>query len=178
MKKTYLVVTVIGPDKRGIVADITETILDQHASIEESRMTRLGGEFAIIMLVTVPAEQKDLCCKGLEKFKAQGLTISSRETNLARLQKFQGFVPYEISVWGADHEGIVHAVAEYLSKAHVQVEDIETHVTKAPLSGAPLFSMNATVQAPPELALAEFREELEDLGDELGVDIDVKLRMD
>ncbi len=178
MKKIYLVVTVIGADKRGIVADITESILDNQASIEESRMTRLGGEFAMIMLITVPAEQRESCCKNLEKFKEEGLTISSRETDFARLEKFQGFVPYEISVWGADHAGIVHAVADYLSEAHVQVEDIETHVTKAPLSGAPLFSMNAVVQAPPELSLPEFREELEDLGDELGVDIDVKVRMD
>ncbi len=178
MKKIYLVLTIIGPDKRGIVADVTEAVLENQASIEESRMTRLGGEFAIIMLISLPEEQKEFCCKGLEKFEKEGLIVTSRETNLARLKKFQGFVPYEISVWGADHAGIVHAVAEYLSEAHVQVEDVETHVTKAPLSGAPLFSMNAAVQVPPELALPEFREELEDLGDELGVDIDVKLRMD
>ncbi|MBT3190872.1 MAG: transcriptional regulator [Anaerolineae bacterium] len=178
MKKTYFVVTIIGPDKRGLVADVTETILENDASIEESHMMRLGGEFAMMMLIALPKGQYEKCCQNLEKFKEEGLEVFSRETDLARLEKFQGFVPYEISVWGADHAGIIHAVADYLSEAHVQVEDIETHVTKAPLSGAPLFSMNAMVQVPPDLALPEFREELEDLGDELGVDIDVKMRMD
>ena len=178
MKKMYLVVNIIGPDKRGIVSNITEAVYDHHASIEESRMTRLGGEFAIIMLVSVPADQQETCCLALHEFEAQGLTVTSHETNLSRPEKFQGFVPYEVSVWGADHSGIVHAVAEYLTDQNIQVEDVETHVTKAPITGTPLFSMNAVVQAPPELTLPELREKLEDVGDELGVDIDVKLRMD
>jgi len=178
MTKTYLVLTIIGPDKRGIVANVTEMMLDYHASIEESRMTRLGGEFAMIMLLSLPMEYKEHCCTNLEKFKEQGLTVFSRETNLLRLKKFQGYIPYQISVWGADHVGIVHAVAEYLTDEKIQVEDIETHVTKAPLSGTPLFSMDAVIQAPPELTLPELRESLEELGDELGIDISIKLQVD
>ena len=178
MKKIYLVLTIIGPDKRGIVADVTETVYDHRASIEESRMTRLGGEFAIIMLISLTSEKKESCSKALKKFEEQGLTVSIQETDLSRPEKFQGFVPYEVSVWGADHAGIVHAVAEYLTDEKIQVEDVETHVTKAPITGTPLFSMTANVQAPPELTLLELREKLEDVGDELGVDIDVKLRID
>lgn len=178
MKKIYLVLTIIGPDKRGIVADVTETVYDHHASIEESRMARLGGEFAIIMLISLSAENKEVCLTALKKFEEQGLTVSIRETDLSRPEKFQGFVPYEVSVWGADQPGIIHAVAEYLTDQNIQVEDVETHVTKAPITGTPLFSMNAVVQAPPELTLPELREKLEDVGDELGVDIDVKLRID
>jgi len=178
MKKIFLVITLIGPDKRGIVADVTEAVHDHRASIEESRMTRLGGEFAIIMLISLTAEIIEPFSTALKKFEEQGLTVSIRETNLLRPEKFQGFVPYEVSVWGADHSGIVHAVAEYLTDQNIQVEDVETHVSKAPITGTPLFSMNAIVQAPPELSLPELREKLEDIGDELGVDIDVKLRMD
>ncbi len=178
MQKTYLVVTIIGPDKRGLVAEITEKIAEHHASIEESRMSRLGGEFAIIMLVSLDASQKEACCTSLEVFREQGLEVFSRETNLARIDKFKGFVPYEISVWGADHEGIVHAVAEYLTEMHVQLEDVETEVTNAPNTGTPLFSMVAEVAAPPTLSLHQLRDKMDDLSDELGVDISVKLLMD
>ena len=178
MQKTYLVLTIIGPDKRGLVASVTEAVLEHHASIEESRMTRLGGEFAIIMLIALPTDKKDIFCKGLKVFEKQELTVFTRETNLARLKKFQGYIPYAVSVWGADHAGIVHAIAEYLTEENVQVDDVETRVTKAPISGAPLFSMNAIVQVPPELTLPKLREKLEDVGDELGVDIDIKLQMD
>ena len=178
MKNVHLVVTLIGPDRRGIVADVTEVINEHHASIKESRMTRLGGEFAIIMLVSVPSEQKELCAAALQKFDEEELTVSIRKTDLSRPEKFKGFVPYEVLVWGADLPGIVHTIAEYLTEEKVQVEDVETHVTQAPITGTPLFSMTAFVQAPPELTLPELREKLEDVGDELGVDIDVKLRMD
>ena len=69
MKKTYFVVTIIGPDKRGLVADVTETILENDASIEESHMMRLGGEFAMMMLIALPKGQYEKCCQNLEKFK-------------------------------------------------------------------------------------------------------------
>ena len=57
MQKTHLVVTIVGPDKRGLVAEVTETILESQASIIESRMMRLGGEFAMMMLISLPKEQ-------------------------------------------------------------------------------------------------------------------------
>lgn len=178
MQKTYLVVTIIGPDKRGLVAEITELVAEHHASIEESRMSRLGGDFAIIMMLSLDAAQKENCCAALDSFKTQGLEVFSRETNLSRVEKFKGFVPYEVSVWGADHEGIVHAVAEYLTEMHIQLEDVETEVTNAPNTGTPLFSMVAEIQAPPTLTLQQLRDRIDDLSDELGVDISVKLLMD
>ena len=91
MQKIHLVVTIIGPDKRGLVAEITETVAEYRASIEESRMSRLGGEFAIIMLISIDSAQKDTCCTALEKFREQGLEIFSRETTLSRMDKFKGF---------------------------------------------------------------------------------------
>jgi glycine cleavage system transcriptional repressor len=84
-------------------------------------------------------------------------------------------VPFEISVIGADHEGIVHSVARYLSSQKIQVETMDTHVGRAPTTGTPIFSMHAAIQAPPELSLPELRHKLTELGDELGVDIEVRL---
>jgi glycine cleavage system regulatory protein len=78
-------------------------------------------------------------------------------------------------VIGADHECIVYHVAEYLAELHIQVDDMETHVNKAPVTGTPLFSMKAEVQGPPEISLTQLRDQLEELGDQLSVDISVKL---
>lgn len=175
MAKEYLVVTTVGPDRRGIVQKISEVVVSHQANIEESRMARLGGEFAVIMLLSLPGEVEEKLLTGLESLKEFNLTVISRPTNLSRLEKFQGFVPYEISVIGADHEGIVYSVARYLSSQGVQVETMDTHVGHAPTTGTPIFSMHAMVQVPPELSLAELRRKLADLGDELGVDIEVKL---
>ena len=174
MAKEYLVATVVGPDRRGIVEKISAVVLDHHANIEESRMARLGGEFAVIMLITLPGEKEEALLTGLESLKEHGLTMITRPTNLSRLERFQGFVPYEIFVFGADHEGIVHSVAEYLTSERMNIETMDTHVSKAPVTGTPLFSMQATVQAPPELTLGQLRQKLAEVGDELGVDIVAK----
>jgi len=55
---------------------------------------------------------------------------------------------------------------------------METHVTRAPVTGTPLFSMMAEVKAPPGISLPQLRDKLEELGDQLGVDIGVKLSAD
>jgi len=178
MDRIYLVITIIGPDRRGIVAKITEIALKYRANIEESRMARLGGDFAVIMLVTVPTDREADLLSGLELLEAQGLSVTSKTTSLARLKVFEGFVPYEISLVGADHEGIVHRVAEFLAEQRVQVETMDTHTTQAPVSGTPLFAMQAMIQAPPELSLSRLRQALMELGDALGVDIDVRLPID
>ena len=175
MAKEYLVVTTVGPDRRGTVERITEVIVNQQANIEESRMARLGGEFAVIMLLSLPGEKEEALLAGLDTLKENNLTVITRRTNLSRLELFQGFVPYEISVIGADHEGIVHRVAHYLASEKIQVETMDTQVSRAPTTGTPIFSMQAMVQAPPELTLPKLRQKLSELSDELGVDIEVRV---
>ena len=176
MEKEYLVITIVGPDKRGTVADITEVIVAHQGNIEESKMARLGGEFAVIMLISLSNGNKLALQADLNELDGPEVKIFVKETDLARLKVFEGFVPYEISVIGADHEGIVHEVAEQLAAARIQIETMDTNVTPAPVTGTPLFSMQATIQVPPEFTLNQLRDKLNDLSDELFVDIDVKLQ--
>jgi len=178
MAKEYFVVTIVGPDQRGLVARITDEIVAHDANIEESHMSRLGGEFAVLMLLSLSNGKSQALLAGLEKLKSDHVKVFVKETDLARLKVFEGFVPYEISVVGADHEGIVNHVAEYLAELRCQIDDMETHVTQAPLTGTPLFSMMAEVKAPPGISLQQLRDQLEELGDQLGVDIGVKLSAD
>ena len=175
MNKKYFVVTIIGPDRRGTVAKITEVIVTHNANIEESKMARLGGEFAVIMLTSLPDGEKAALLADLEKLEGDEVKIFAKETDLGRTKIFEGFVPYEITVIGADHEGIVHNVAEYLAEEQIQIETLDTDVTPAPVTGTPLFSMRATVQAPPNLTLNQLRQKLSALSDELIVDIEAKL---
>jgi glycine cleavage system transcriptional repressor len=175
MAKVYLVVTAVGQDRRGTVEMITDIVVNHFANIEESRMARLGGEFAVIMMLSLSAENQDPLTASLQGLNHKGLMVIARPTDLSRMNKFQGFVPYEISVIGADHEGIVNSVARYLASEQINVEEMDTHVTHAPNTGTPLFSMTARVQAPPNLSLSQLRSKLADIGDELDVDIEVTL---
>ena len=175
MSRVHLVVTAVGHDKRGTVEKITDIAVTHHANIEESKMARLGGEFAVIMLLSLLDENVDGIISGFDNLKAQGLTVASRITDFSRLQKFKGYVPYEISVVGADHEGIVNRVASYLASEQINIEEMDTTVTNAPHTGTPLFSMSARVQAPPDISLGQLRKKLAKAGDELDVDIEVRV---
>lgn len=175
MANTYLVVTTMGPDRRGTVEKITRIMVKHNANIEESRMARLGGEFAVIMLLSLPADNLSGLTAELDTLAEEGLMVIARETDLSRLKRFEGYVPYEISIVGADHEGIVHKIASYLASEQVNLESIDTHITEAPHTGTPLFSMHATMQVPPNLSLSQLRRKLAEVGDELSVDIEVKL---
>jgi len=173
MAKVYLVVTAVGHDRRGTVEMITDVVVNHSANIEESRMARLGGEFAVLMMLSLTEENVDPLTQNLNDLNDKGLMVISRRTDLSRIDKFQGFVPYEISVIGADHEGIVNSVARYLASEQINVEEMDTRVTNAPNTGTPLFSMTAKVQAPPGLSLSQLRSKLADVGDELDVDIEI-----
>ena len=175
MSKAHLVLTAVGPDKSGTVEMITDIIVANSANIEESKMARLGGEFAVIMLLSLPEEKVQDLIVNLDTLQDKGLTIVTRRTDFSRLTSFRGFVPYDIVVLGADHEGIVNRVARYLASENINVEEMDTYVTNAPNTGTPLFSMFAKVQVPPEVALSKLRRKLAEVGDELDVDIDVKV---
>jgi glycine cleavage system transcriptional repressor len=175
MAKEYLVLTAVGRDKVGTVEMITDLVARHSANIEESRMARLGGEFAVIMLLSLPAEKVKPLTNALPSLQEKGLTAASKRTDLNRLAEVQGYVPYEISVTGADHEGIVYAVARYLAAEGINVEEMDTHVSPAPNTGTPLFSMSAGVQAPPNLTLRQLRHKLAEIGEEIDVDIEIKV---
>ena len=112
MAKEYFVVTIVGPDRRGLVAGITDEITTYDANIEESHMSRLGGEFAVLMLLSLSNGNSQSLLAGLERLGNEQVKVFIKETNLARLKVFEGFVPYQISVIGADHEGIVNQVGQ------------------------------------------------------------------
>jgi glycine cleavage system transcriptional repressor len=175
MVKEYLVVTAVGRDKVGTVEMLTDVVVNHSANIEESRMARLGGEFAVIMLLSLAAEKVEPLVNALPSLQEKGLTVTSRRTDLTRLTEFKGYVPHEISVIGADHEGIVYRVARCLAAEGINVEEMDTRVSPAPNTGTPLFSMSARVQVPPNLTLRQLRRKLADVGEEIDVDIEIKL---
>src|SRR5579863_21601 len=73
-----LVMTIIGPDRTGLVESIARAVAEQGGNWLESRMCRLGGEFAGILRVEIPAAHKPALLAALEKLKANGLQIVVR----------------------------------------------------------------------------------------------------
>jgi len=171
--RTDFVLTLTGPDRIGIVDEVTGLLLRRGGNVETSRMARLGGEFAVLMLVSMPSDQLVSLEEGLGGMIAQGYKITATEARRTSGDSVTGWVPQWIEVDGADHEGIIHEVAHYLSGQGISIESADSESVPAPTSGSPLFSMTARVMVPPRLAATDWRAGLEEVAGRLNVDIRV-----
>ena len=168
-----LVISLIGHDRIGLVEELSKLVVESQGNIEASRMAHLGGEFATLMFVTLPSESyEDLTLK-VNKLTAEGFKVIITETKHQDPSNYTGWLPYQIEVSGADHEGIIHKVSHQIAGFGINIESMDTNVVKAPISGTPLFTLNAVVSVPPELTYHDLNEKLQAVGDELNVDIEV-----
>ena len=170
--RSEIVFTLTGADRVGLVEEVTGAFLALNANVETSRMVRLGGEFAILMLVSVPTERMIELDDAVAKLTAEGYLVTVKPTEPAD-GAHAGWLPYRVSVVGADHEGIIHEIAHGLSQRGINIESMDTGTEEAPVSGTPLFNMSGIVLVPPQLAEDDWIGALAEAGDKANVDIEV-----
>ena len=137
-------------------------------------MARLGGDFAGIVKISVSRSDADPLTQALLALADNETTIAVKSTHEDPSAAQADHSLMDLQLTGADHEGIVHKVAAYLAGHGVNVESMDTSVSPAPMSGSPLFHISATIRVPAELELNRFTASLIHIGEELGVDIDVR----
>jgi len=165
-----LIITATGPDRTGIVSDISKIITEKGGNIEESRMTQLAGDFAVIMLVTF-----DLHIDELENQLSTLSTLQITIKNATEKQSDDSRQTRQIVLNGADNEGIVHSVTEFLSKNNINIESMDTESVQAPISGTTLFCMQSIIQVPRDVEVHQLENDLAELGENLGVDLELNL---
>ena len=140
--KNYFLLTAFGKDRPGIVAGVTKVLFDLGANIEDASMTRLGGEFCMMLVTALPAKT---AAPKLEKSfgplaKKLGLLVSAKPIPEAAAKRSKDeSARYLISVYGTDHPGIVYQVTAALAQRGVSVTDLQTKVTGS--SGKPIYVM-------------------------------------
>jgi len=164
-----LVISALGNDKPGIVNELSKAILEQGGNISESRMTVLGGEFAMMLLVTGNQECIDNIISKLEQTGEQlNLTLIAKETQPQESDKRR--LPYQVSVVSMDHPGIVHNISDFLSSRNLNIEEIETQTYPAAHTGTPMFSLEMTISVPADSSVRTLRDEFIIFCDDLNLD--------
>ena len=171
--KDYLVFSLLGADRTGLVDRITRAIRGAQGNLEDSRMAVLGGEFAMVMLCSVESTSSEGLQTAVKAASDELELVYTVKRTTAR-KAHSGTVPLTVEVSGMDHEGIVQDVVRYLVEQGVSVETLDSQVHNAPYSGVPLFSMKMRVEAPAALSLASLRRSLQAVADELNVDVEVR----
>jgi len=167
-----IVLTLTGRDKVGIVKSVTSVIAKRGGNVESSRMARLGGEFAMLVLVSLAENELAGLDKDFTQLRGEGYQVLLVPTE-DDSKKYAGWLPYEIEVTGADHEGIIHDISHHLASEGINIESMDTSSTPAPMSGTPLFTMKGIVLVPPNLTFHVWSDALEEIGDKLNVSVKV-----
>jgi len=155
--QTTLVMTVIGPDRTGLVESVASLVTEHGGNWQESRMCRLGGEFAGIVRVVVPTAQRLALAAALGKLA--GLTIVVRSDEPVRSSVPAASIALEVV--GQDRPGIVREITRALSAQGINVEELATECVSAPMSGEALFQARAKISVPAGVALDKLRQTLE-----------------
>ena len=171
-----LILTVVGPDRPGLVRALSEAVAARGGSWLESRMARLAGQFAGIVLVEAPEalldDLRSLERQGLRILAQQGAldtgTLEGRSSDGADQTARQRLA---LEVVGNDRPGIVRDIAQVLAVSGINIEELTTGVASGSFSGEALFRITAVVRAPDADAVEAMRAGLEELGNELMVDI-------
>ena len=161
-----LIISAVGSDRSGIVSELTGIITNHGGNIEESRMTKLGSDFTIIMLVTVDPKWEESLIVALQAIKELSITTKSTEPNT-----FITDENCQISLNGADNEGIVNVLSKYLAGKFINILEMETNISNAPITGTPLFNLIAITTIPENTDLAEIQSDLSLIAQKLGIEI-------
>ena len=164
-----LVMTIIGKDRTGLVESVASLVAGHGGNWLESRMCRLGGEFAGILRITVPADRRAALVDALRSLQAQGLNVVVSAVQPEESVPGGRFTSLEIV--GQDRPGIIREISRALANQGVNVEELSSELVSAPMSGEPLFKARARLQVPETCNLASLRAELEKIAADLMVDV-------
>jgi glycine cleavage system transcriptional repressor len=168
-ERRYMVLTAVGPDRPGLVQEISTVIHDAGANLEDSRMAILGGEFALILLFSGLPESIERVSRRAATFESTvGLRVSLHETR--RAKGSDTYLPYRLRVSGVDRPGIVASVSRVLAARGINVASLESRLQYAPESGTPMFLLRAEVQVPQGSALSSLEGELKTVCEDESLD--------
>jgi len=167
--RSSLVLTVIGPDKTGLVESLSATVAEHGANWVESRMARLAGQFAGVLRVDVPTERRLALTDALKNLHGQELTIVIQASDEAPSTERSRSLILELI--GHDRPGIVRDVSHALAQRGVNVVELHTQVVSAPMTGEPLFEAKVELRAPTDAAMDELRDALEQICSDLDLDL-------
>jgi glycine cleavage system transcriptional repressor len=167
--KQLIAISAIGGDRTGLVYDLTRVVVDCGGNVLESRMTALGNEFAMLLLVSGNWHTLAKLEAELQKLgEASGMTISARRTEIKPPRP--DVVNYTVDVVCLDQPGVLHSLAGFFASRGVDIGDISTRTYSAAHTGAPMFSVYMVVHVPTRIHIAALREEFMDLCDNLNLD--------
>ena len=170
--KTSIVLTIIADDQPGIINTVSGVLYKYRGGWTQSSMSSLAGQFAGILLASVPSEEAQACGEALHQLRSQGLNVIAHvggETSTTEETH-----EYILDLVGNNRRGIVHDITTVLARHKVNVLNLETKAESASMGGGRLFKARAELVVPDSADVDVLEDELEEIANELMVDITFK----
>ena len=168
----HLILTAVGPDRVGLVEKISEFIARRDCNIEDSKMAVFCGEFAVIVLISGDGGKLVKIASDYREIEAEtGLTISIKTPAIRKTE--ESYLPYKLTASCMDHPGIVYQISNVLSTMGVNIESMETKTYSAPVSGTPIFQLEADLAVPTRTNINQLRQRFAEIQREENIDIDL-----
>jgi len=173
--RSWFALSAIGADRPGIVADLAELIYECDCNLEDSSMTILGSEFAVLLLLTGEGEgveqRLSAACKRLEWEKR--LTVFFRPLEGAPIPfgARHHARRYQLQAMGVDKAGIVAKVARCLAEERININEMRTHSRPEPGAGTPIYTMQIRMDVPEATDESALRRKLEQIAANLNIEI-------
>ena len=165
-----LVITIIGDDREGLVEAVAGAIAQHGGNWEKSHMAELAGKFAGLVLATVPDDSIEPALASLRAVESTGL-LDIRVEQATTATPAESEDAFTLRVVGQDHPGIVHEIAQVLAARKVSIEELETEIVPAPMSGR-MFTASATLTAAAGTDAGELEASVEAVTPDLMVEIE------
>ena len=166
---TSIVLTVIADDHPGVIQAVSRVLKRHGGSWTQSSMSSLAGQFAGILLASVPNDKSDACLDQLHGLKSKGLHIVAHVSN--GTPDTEETNEYDLELVGNDRPGIVHDIMTLLKKYNVNVNNLETVVEGASMGGGELFKARALLTVRRSTDIEALENEIEEMANDLMVNI-------
>ena len=169
--ESAFIVTFIGDDRPGLVEAVSSAIERSGGNWLESRLSQLGGKFAGLVLVNLPESAGPGLEETLRGLADSGLSV--RVTPAASEVAPRGERRVTLTVVGPDRPGIVREISRALAAEQLNVVEMESEVSSAPMSGEQLFHACIEAELPAGATLEALQGALDSIADDMTLDIDL-----
>ena len=166
----HAVLTAVGDDRPGLVDEVTRYITERGGNLEDSRMVNLRGQFAMMMLIAGDARVMARLQDGLGSLRRGSQVHAELRPADAAAPAQAAALPFRLNTWAMDHPGLMQSVSHLLAEKGVNIESVDSSLRPAPYTNTPLFEMELVVSVPAATPVAELREALGELCDEMNID--------
>ena len=167
--KNFFVISVLGSTQPDLMDKIFQAINDSGCNVEDGRMSRLGSEFALFVMLSGAWDAIAKIEDNIPKLeKKLNVSISFRRTEITKASSKS--VPYAIEVVSVNRTGLVYDICQFFSSRDIGIEDMYSGSYEASHTGTEMFSLQLTISIPTEISIATMRGEFMEFCDQMNID--------